>query len=119
MEYIVFMDELITQQDPFSALADPRRRELLAQLAERQMSVNDLVSLTGWKQPQVSKQLAVLKAAGLVVDSKLGRQRLYRARLDALQPVMQWIQRLDQRWQQQFDQLDAYLNQQSEQGAQE
>jgi len=103
------MTETTQPEALFIALADPRRRRLLEWLAQGEMSVTDLVERSGWNQPLVSKQLAALKAADLVVVSRVGRHRFYRARLTPLQPLVNWIQQLESRWQQQFDQLDAYL----------
>lgn len=94
----------------FIALADPRRRQLLAWLAQGELTVSELVARTGWNQPLVSKQLAMLKAAGLVIDSRVGRQRFYRAQLAPLQPLVNWVRQLESRWQQQFDQLGTYLD---------
>ncbi|PTY36460.1 hypothetical protein BGP77_03940 [Saccharospirillum sp. MSK14-1] len=103
------MNETVQPDRVFMALADPRRRQLLEWLAQGEMSVTDLVARTGWNQPLVSKQLAALKAADLVMVSQVGRHRLYRARLAPLQPLVSWIDQLESRWQNQFDQLDAYL----------
>lgn len=103
------MTETTQPESLYIALADPRRRQLLEWLAGREMSVSDLVSRSGWNQPLVSKQLAVLKAAGLVVDSRVGRHRIYRAQLAPLRPLVNWVQQLESRWQQQFDQLERYM----------
>jgi DNA-binding transcriptional ArsR family regulator len=66
------------QADPWSALADPTRRAILARLAERPRPVGDLARGLPVSRPAVSQHLRVLKDAGLVVDSAAGNRRIYR-----------------------------------------
>jgi len=68
-----------TTQDPFNAVAEPKRRRLLEALGAKELAVNEIVELLGWPQPMVSKHLGVLKKVGLVSERREGRQRLYRA----------------------------------------
>ena len=56
----------------FELLADPTRRRMLDELRLRECSVGELVERLAMKQPAVSKQLRVLRDAGLAtvrVDS--------------------------------------------------
>ncbi len=57
---ILPMARASTTTDAFNAVAEPRRREILDALAGGERPVNDLVSLLGLAQPQVSKHLRVL-----------------------------------------------------------
>lgn len=75
----------------------------------RALSVNELVELTQWKQPMVSKHLAVLKQVGLVAETQQGRQRIYRVQPNKLQPIQLWVRQFEKHWNAQFDQLDEYL----------
>lgn len=62
----------------FKALADPVRRELLDRLRARNgQSLGDLGDGLGIARQSVTKHLAVLEGAGLVVSEKHGRQRLH------------------------------------------
>lgn len=64
--------------DVFRALADPVRRELLDRLRARNgQSLGELGEGLGMARQSVTKHLAVLEAAGLVVSEKHGRQRLH------------------------------------------
>ncbi|HRF61256.1 MAG TPA: metalloregulator ArsR/SmtB family transcription factor, partial [Fimbriimonadaceae bacterium] len=63
--------------DLFKEVAEPSRRNLLAQLQAGPRSVTDLVISTGLKQPNVSNHLAKLRARGIVRASKVGRQVFY------------------------------------------
>jgi DNA-binding transcriptional ArsR family regulator len=100
-----------TTLDPFNAVAEPRRRQVLETLAGRELSVNELVAELGWTQPMVSKHLGVLKQVGLVSERQQGRQRLYRANAEKLKPIQQWMDRFERLWVERFDRLDEYLKQ--------
>ena len=55
----------------------PGRLRLLAALVAREQSVASLTRLVGRSMPRVSKQLAVLRAQGLVERRVQGPQRFY------------------------------------------
>ncbi len=64
--------------DVFKALADPVRRELLDRLRARNgQSLGQLGEGLGIARQSVTKHLAVLEAAGLVVSERRGRQRIH------------------------------------------
>ena len=73
--------------DPFAALADPVRRDLLRRLAHSPARVVDLAALHPISRPAVSKHLRVLVDAGLVRAETHGRERHYALLADGLQPV--------------------------------
>lgn len=103
------MPRTANSYDTFTAIAEPKRRELVETLVGKELSVNELVEQTRWNQPMVSKHLSVLKDAGLVSERKDGRQRIYRVNADALQPIQLWVRQFEKHWNKQFDQLDDYL----------
>jgi DNA-binding transcriptional ArsR family regulator len=69
-----------------------------------------MVERLGWPQPMVSKHLAVLKKVGLVSNRRVGRQRVYRANLEQLKPILDWMLSLEKVWGENLDRLDDYLN---------
>lgn len=99
-----------TTFDPFNAISEPKRRELLEALAGKEMTVNQLVKLMGWNQPMVSKHLGVLKQVGLVLEKKEGRYRLYRVNAEQLKPIQEWVIQFERYWSNSLDQLDDYLH---------
>lgn len=103
------MARAATTSDPFNAVAEPRRREILDALASGEMPVNDLVRLLGLAQPQVSKHLRVLLEVGLVEVRAVGRQRLYRLNGQPLKPIHDWVKNYERSWSEAFDRLDAVL----------
>lgn len=100
-----------TTHDPFNAVAEPKRRQVLAALGMRELSVNDLVALLGWNQPSVSKHLGVLKQVGLVSERRVGRQRLYQVNGERLKPIYDWVTPFEKYWSESFERLDQVLEQ--------
>lgn len=100
-----------TTFDPFNAVAEPKRRQLLEVLGTSESAVNDLVEKLGWTQPMVSKHLGVLKQVGLVSERRVGRQRLYRVNATQLKPIHDWVTPFEQYWNESFERLDELLGQ--------
>ena len=98
-----------TTSDPFNAVAEPKRRQVLEVLGERELSVNEIVELLGWNQPMVSKHLGVLKQVGLVSERRVGRQRLYRVNAERLKPIFDWVTPFERFWSESFERLDEVL----------
>lgn len=76
----------------FKALADPTRRQILDSLFEtRGQTLNEICAHLSIKRQSVSKHLALLEAAGLIVIQWRGREKLH-----YLNPVP--IQAIYERW---------------------
>lgn len=71
-------------QVALSALAEPRRADLVRRLTMKQLCVRDLVSETGLAQPLVSHHLRVLREARLVETTICANLTVYRMRADTL-----------------------------------
>lgn len=98
-----------TTHDPFNAVAEPKRRQLIQAMGAQELSVNEIVEALGWNQPSVSKHLGVLKQVGLVEERRVGRQRLYRVNAENLRPIFDWVTPFEQMWSERFDRLDNVL----------
>jgi DNA-binding transcriptional ArsR family regulator len=76
----------------FKALSDPTRRAIFEHLSrDGEQTVHALTYRAGVSQPAVSKHLTVLKRAKLVRHRREGRETHYRAQLDALAPMVDWL----------------------------
>ena len=94
----------------FRALADPTRRAIFEELTRQgEQTVHALTQYAGVSQPAVSKHLTVLKRARLVGHRRAGRETHYRARPDALAPMVDWLNLYGAFWRERFDQLEAVL----------
>ena len=98
-----------TTFDPFNAVAEPKRRQVLEALGRQELSVNDIVKKLGWTQPMVSKHLGVLKQVGLVKERRVGRQRLYQVNAEQLKPIYEWVAPFERYCSESFDRLDEIL----------
>lgn len=98
-----------TTFDPFNAVAEPKRRQVLEVLGTQELSVNEIVKRLGWNQPMVSKHLGVLKQVGLVSERRVGRQRLYRVNAERLKPIYDWVAPFERYWSESYDRLDDVL----------
>jgi len=62
----------------WTALGDPTRRTIFELLVEHPCSVGELARAVPVTRPAVSQHLKVLRDAGLVANTRLGKQRIYR-----------------------------------------
>ena len=109
------MARAATTADTFNAVAEPRRREILDALAQRERPVNELVEILGLAQPHVSRHLRVLREVGAVDVRDEGRQRVYRLNPQALKPIHDWVASYQHLWEERFDLLEDVLEDLKEQ----
>ena len=88
--------------DVFNAIAESRRRDILAFLASEEKPVNDIVTALDLAQPSVSKHLKVLRDVGLVHVRREGRQIFYRTNVEAIRPLQEWTQTFERFWRHQL-----------------
>jgi DNA-binding transcriptional ArsR family regulator len=96
------MPRAATTSDPFNAIAEPHRRDILEFLASRERAVTDIVLALRLAQPSVSKHLRVLRDVGLVDVRRDGRQAFYRTNAEAIKPLHEWSARFERYWRQQL-----------------
>lgn len=99
------MARAATTSDAFNAVAEPRRRQILLFLADREYSVNEIVDGLRVDQPSVSKHLRVLRDTGLVRMRCNGRQKLYRTNAEALRPLHEWTSIFERYWTNQLNRV--------------
>ena len=99
------MPRASTTSDVFNAIAEPRRRDILAFLALEERSVSDIVDALSLGQPSVSKHLKVLRDVGLVEVRREGRQMFYRTNLEAMKPLQEFAATFHQMWRQQLKRI--------------
>ena len=96
------MARAATTSDPFNAVAEPRRRQILLYLAGSERQVGEIVAAIGLDQPSVSKHLGVLREVGLVRVRRNGRHRLYRTTAEAIKPIHEWTETFERYWRHQL-----------------
>jgi DNA-binding transcriptional ArsR family regulator len=78
--------------DVFQVLAEPRRRELLALVAEHERTAGEIAASFDVTRQAISQHLRVLLAAGLIRERREGTRRWYRARPEGLEEVRAYVE---------------------------
>jgi len=78
--------------DPFNALGDATRREIVRLISGEGLSVREIADQLPISRPAVSRHLRLLKEAALVDDEPRGTQRIYRVRADGLDAVRAYLE---------------------------
>ena len=74
------------------ALADPRRRAIIALVRERELPAGEIAEQFDVTRPAISQHLAVLREAGLVSERRQGTHRFYRARPAGATELRGWLE---------------------------
>ncbi len=94
----------------FDVLAEPTRRRILDLLRERPRVVGELTEQLGLTQPGTSKQLRVLREAGLVRVRQDAQRRWYELRPEPLAEVDAWLAPYRRLWEERLDALERHLD---------
>jgi DNA-binding transcriptional ArsR family regulator len=93
----------------FAALADPTRRAILARLATGEATVTALADPFEMSQPAISKHLKVLERAGLISMDVDAQRRPRKLEPKRLEEAVDWIERYREIFEQNYQRLDALL----------
>ena len=80
--------------DPFEALGDANRREILRLLSEGDKPVAEIAAALPISRPAVSRHLRLLKDAGMVAEQAQGTRRIYHLREQGMQAVQDYLERI-------------------------
>ncbi len=78
--------------DPFDALGDPTRREILRLLSEGDKPVNAIAAALPISRPAVSRHLRLLKDAGMVAERPDGNRRIYHLQDGGVRAVRDYLE---------------------------
>ena len=95
----------------FAALSDPTRRAMVARLSLGPASVRGLTEPFALSQQMISKHIAYLVRAQIVVKTKRGRESVCTLRPEAIKTVSDWASRYRRFWEERFDKLDTVVQQ--------
>lgn len=106
----VILSEKSQERDVYVAIADPTRRKLLRLLADaEELPLHELTVQFQMGRTAVSKHLAILKEAGLVVDRKVGRETRYRLNAAPLREIKDWVSYYESFWKERIVKLNLLL----------
>src|SRR4051812_12276454 len=95
----------------FAALSDPTRRAIIERLSHGPASVHGLTEPFSISQQMISKHIAYLVRARLIVKTKSGRESVCKLRPEAIKTVSDWAINYRRFWEESFDKLEAVVNQ--------
>jgi DNA-binding transcriptional ArsR family regulator len=95
----------------FAALSDPTRRAMIERLSHGPASVHGLTEPFALSQQMISKHIAYLVRARIVIKTKRGRESVCTLRPEAIKTVSDWALSYRRFWEESFDKLDAVINQ--------
>jgi DNA-binding transcriptional ArsR family regulator len=78
--------------DPFEALGDPNRREILRLLSGGDKPVREIADAMTISRPAVSRHLRVLKDAGMVAEQARGTRRIYHLQEQGMRAVQAYLE---------------------------
>lgn len=105
------------RRDPFQAIADPRRREIIQLIARRPLHLNAIAENFDVSRPAISKQIKILTECGLVTIKQVGRERYCEANLKPLSEVSKWIEQYRVFWTSKLDALENFLQKDNQEKA--
>ena len=100
----------MTASTALRVLGDPSRRAILDLLRDGERPVGELVEQLRQSQPAVSKNLRILRDAGLVGVRPLGQRRLYHVKTEPLVELDEWLSTYRQLWTTSLNRLEEHLN---------
>ncbi len=107
VEYILNLDTI------FGSLSDATRRNILQRVALRELTVSEIAEPYKLSLAAISKHLAVLEKARLIVKQRRGKQQIVSISPAAFKSVSEYIKPYDQMWADRFDALEVIINRQN------
>lgn len=78
--------------DPFEALGDPNRREILRLLSGGDKPVQEIAAAMPISRPAVSRHLRLLKDAGMVAEQAQGTRRIYHLQDHGMHAIQAYLE---------------------------
>lgn len=108
---VSYMANQFNQLDlAFGALSDPTRRAVVMRLSLKPASVSELAEPFAMAMPTILQHIRVLEASGLVETAKIGRVRMCKLRVEAMQETEQWLAMQRAIWEGRLDRMENYVN---------
>ncbi len=95
----------------FAALSDPTRRAMVERLSHGPASVHRLTEPFALSQQMISKHIACLVRARIVIKTKRGRESVCTLRPEAIKTVSEWAFSYRRFWEESFDKLEEVVKQ--------
>lgn len=96
--------------DPFQAIADTNRREILKLISKNSSTINALAENFDMSRPAVSKHIKILWGAGLISIEERGRERYCSLRQNGFRELKNWMDYYESFWNNKLDALGKFLS---------
>jgi DNA-binding transcriptional ArsR family regulator len=94
----------------FDALGDPNRLRIVVRLCDGgPSSTSQVTQSVSVSRQAATKHLEVLEAAGLVISSRRGRERIWTLQTQPLIQAGDYLTQLSRQWDAAIDRLRAYV----------
>jgi len=93
----------------FGCLADPTRRDILQQVAAKELSIGEIAARYDLTFAAISKHLKILEKAQLVIKQRRGKQQMVHMNPQSLTLAQDYLKQYEQLLNDRFDALDTYL----------
>lgn len=93
----------------FSALAHPVRRQVVALLLDSERTAGAIANEFEISRSAVSEHLGVLRHAGLVRETKSGRERIYALNAEPLAELRTWLEPFESYWRARLSRLAQHV----------
>ncbi|HKU69168.1 MAG TPA: metalloregulator ArsR/SmtB family transcription factor [Candidatus Baltobacteraceae bacterium] len=103
------VNNVITLDRVFGALADPTRRRIVERLSRRSLTIGEIAAEFDISQPAISKHVRVLEASGLLQRRIEGRVHHCALSPAAMESASKWLDKQRAYWNASLDRLDAVL----------
>lgn len=97
------------ESEIFRALADPTRRAVFERLLAGERNATELREGMTVSQPAISQHIAVLRGAGLISETRTGRNVRYAVNPEGLRPLIDWLTRYRAFWPERVERLKDLL----------
>jgi DNA-binding transcriptional ArsR family regulator len=97
--------------EPFQAIADPHRRQILQLLTKDRLTINSLAENFEMSRPAVSKHIKILYNAGFISIEDIGRERYCQLNQEGFNELREWINYFDSFWKNKLMKLEKLMNQ--------
>jgi DNA-binding transcriptional ArsR family regulator len=97
--------------DPFYAIGDACRREILLLLKKEKQSINSLADNFDISRPAVSKHIKILTEAGFIQIEEIGRERFCELNTEGFEEIKDWVEFYEGYWNSKVKKLGMLLDQ--------
>jgi DNA-binding transcriptional ArsR family regulator len=103
------VNNIVTLDRVFGALADPTRRRIVERLSRRSLTIGEIAADFDISQPAISKHVRVLEDSGLLQRRIVGRVHHCALSPAAMESASKWLDKQRAYWTASLDRLDDLL----------